>query len=214
MTTKDYQKIFHEIKNHITFINSSLQLVEKTHPEMKEISYWNDAMREVTSLKNMLIRLSSARLSDTLNVQRISLENFLPEFISSCKSIFDSEGFQYELEIESSLPEISIDPERFRRALMNLIKNSYEAMNGSGIVRFFVQSEASSIRLDITDFGGGIPAEISSKLFTPFETTKADGTGLGLLITKQIIESHDGRLTVDSRPGDGCTFSIYLPYAS
>lgn len=213
MTTKDYQKIFHEIKNHITFINSSLQLVEKTHPEMKESSYWNNAMQEVSSLKNMLIELSSARLGNNFNLRKVSLEKFLPELINSCKSLFDSADFHYEVDISPSLPEISIDPERFRRALMNLIKNSYEAMNGSGTLRLSAQLEASFIRLDITDFGGGIPQEIFSKLFTPFETTKAEGTGLGLLITKQIIDSHGGRLTVNSRPGDGCTFSIYLPCA-
>ena len=59
MTNADYQQIFHEIKNYITFINSSLQLVEKMHPEINEYPYWTSSMQELTSLKKMLIELNS-----------------------------------------------------------------------------------------------------------------------------------------------------------
>ena len=89
MTIEDYQKIFHEIKNNITFISSSLQLVEKEHPEIKIFPYWNDSMREVRSLKNMLIELSSARLCNDLNLKKLSPERFFPELIqigrASCR---------------------------------------------------------------------------------------------------------------------------------
>ena len=74
MTNEDYQKIFHEIKNNITFISSSLQLIEKGHPEIKTFPYWNDSMQEVEALKNMLVELSSARLCNDLTLQKISLK--------------------------------------------------------------------------------------------------------------------------------------------
>lgn len=211
MTKQDYQIIFHEIKNNIAFINSSLQLVEKAHPEIKEYPYWKDSMQELSSLKKMLISLSSARLDDNLDLQEISVTHFLAEVSNSCSVFFNSGRFYCQTESKPSLPKLSIDSDRLKRAFYNLIKNSYEAMNGCGCIRFHACQENSFVRIDLIDHGGGINPEHLSKLFTPFHTTKQSGSGLGLMIAKQIIEAHDGHLSIDSRPGDGCTFSIYLP---
>lgn len=211
MTNEDYQKILHEIKNDVTFISSSLQLLEKFHPDMKDYDYWNDAMQELASLKTLLIELSSARLSDIVDAQDVSTESFLTQFVSSCNSMYSESSFRCELQMTSPLPALHADTVRLKRALSNLVKNSYEAMQGDGTVRLLACRQEDMIRLDFIDYGGGIPSEYISKLFTPFETTKSNGTGLGLLITRQIIEAHGGHLTVESRPQDGCTFSVFLP---
>ena len=211
MTNEDYEKIFHEIKNNITFINSSLQLVEKTHPEISDVPYWKDSLQELSSLKQMLIELSSARLCDDLSVEKTSLTAFLPELIHSFLSLFHTARFHCEIALPASLPEVYIDQAKFKRVLFNLVKNSYEAMHGEGTIYLTGSLKNSYIHLELIDHGGGISPEYLPKLFSPFETTKKDGTGLGLLISKQMIEAHGGFLTVDSRPGDGCTFSIDLP---
>ena len=211
MTNEDYQKIFHEIKNYITFINSSLQLVEKMHPEIKEYPYWNNSMQELDSLKRMLLELNSARLNTELCPETISLDLFLTELVQSCMAAFHSEDFEIQTDLTPLLPKLSVDPEKLKRALSNLIKNAYEAMCGKGTVLLSAYTEDNFVRLDITDFGGGIPEHYLPELFTPFKTTKQGGTGLGLLITKQIVESHKGHLLVESRPEDGCTFSVCLP---
>lgn len=211
MTNEDYEKIFHEIKNNITFINSSLQLVEKTHPEVKSFPFWEDSLLELSSLTHMLTELSSARLCNDLSVEKTSLTDFLPSLIDSFLPLFHAAGFRCEIDLTMPLPEIDLDHAKFKRALFNLIKNSYEAMNGTGTLRLTGTLSGSYILLELIDQGGGILPEYLPKLFSPFATTKKDGTGLGLLISKQIIEAHGGYLTVDSRPGDGCTFSIYLP---
>ena len=212
MTNEDYQKIFHEIKNNVTLLSSSLQLLEKLHPEVKEYAYWNDAMQEACDLKHLLIELSSARLSDDLSLTKVSPEAFFPKLIHSCTDSFDSDAFECELTLVPPFRELSVDPDRLKRALFNLIKNSYEAMEGRGTVKIKGFAENNFFRLDLADCGGGILPEYLPKLFTPFETTNEQGTGLGLLIAKQLIEAHGGRLTVDSRPKDGCTFSVYLPF--
>ncbi|MCI8634657.1 MAG: ATP-binding protein [Eubacterium sp.] len=211
MTNADYQQIFHEIKNYITFINSSLQLVEKMHPEIREYPYWHNSMQELDSLKRMLLELNSARLNTELCLESISLDTFLADLVNSCTAAFHSEEFQIKTDISSQLPKLSADPERLKRALSNLIKNAYEAMSGKGTVLMSASLEQDYIRLDITDFGGGIPEDYLPELFTPFKTTKQGGTGLGLLIARQIIETHKGHILVDSRPKDGCTFSVCLP---
>lgn len=214
MTNEDYQKIFHEIKNYITFINSSLQLVEKMHPEIKEYPYWTDSMQELSSLKRMLVELNSARLNSELTLTQISPNNFLSELKNSCSAMFDSKDFKLEVTADASLPMCSIDSDRLKRALLNIIKNAYEAMNGIGIVQLAAYGQNTFLRLDIIDSGGGIAPEYLTDLFTPFATTKQGGTGLGLLIARQDIEAHGGRLTVESRPQDGCTFSVFLPISN
>ena len=212
MTNEDYQKIFHEIKNYITFINSSLQLVEKMHPEINEYPYWTSSMQELTSLKKMLIELNSARSSSELTLLPTSPDKFLSELEHACPAIFHSKDFHLKIAKEASLPATCpIDPDQLRRALFNILKNAYEAMGGTGTVQLKVYQKDSFLHLDITDSGGGIDPKILPELFTPIKTTKQGGTGLGLLIAKQAIEAHGGRLTVDSRPQDGCTFSISLP---
>lgn len=213
MTIEDYQKIFHEIKNNITFISSSLQFVEKKHPKVKDYSSWNDAMEEVNALKKMLVDLSSARLSDTIKFQPISVQNFLHELCHSCKNIFESPDFSYELQCEDNLPDILVDTPRLKRAFSNLLKNAYEAMEEKGTVIIHAYTKDTFVVFDIIDTGGGIEPEYLSKIFTPFETTKNTGTGLGLVITKQLIHAHNGHITIDSRPQDGCTFSVFIPYA-
>ena len=73
LSNEDYLHIFHEIKNSITLINSSLQLVEKKHPEVREFDYWSESMSELCFLKNMVIQLSSARLCNQLNLMQVSI---------------------------------------------------------------------------------------------------------------------------------------------
>lgn len=214
MTNEDYQKIFHEIKNNITFICSSLQIVEKKHPKVTNYSSWNDAMDEVNALKKMLIELSSARLTDTVNFQQISVQDFLNELSHSCKNIFDSPDFSYEIQCENALPDILADIPRLKRAFSNLLKNAYEAMDAQGTVHIHAYVADNSVVFDIIDTGGGIDPEYLPKIFTALETTKENGTGLGLMITKQIIHAHNGDISIDSRPQDGCTFTVSLPCAN
>lgn len=84
-------------------------------------------------------------------------------------------------------------------------------MNEKGTADVHVLYEDELVKITVTDQGGGLDPALADNIFQPFITTKTGGSGLGLVITKQIIESHHGTLTCDSRPGDGCTFTIALP---
>ena len=108
---------------------------------------------------------------------------------------------------------VSIDSRQLRHAIVNLLKNSCEAMKHHGriLVNAFQESEYAVIRT--TDFGCGIPADMIHHIVDPFTTTKEDGSGLGLSIARQVIVAHNGTITVVSREGEGCTFTITLPLA-
>ena len=188
LNSEDYLNIFHEIKNSITLISSSLQLVEKKHPEVSDFAYWAETMSEITSLRNL---------------RHVNLYDYMEEIHDSI-SAFSALDFHCNIITEKNLPEIDIDPQLLKQALINLLKNAYEAMNKSGTVTIRVSSANNSVLIAVTDYGGGLDPSFADSIFEPFITSKNGGSGLGLVITKQTIDC-------DSRPGDGCTFTLTLP---
>lgn len=211
LTNDDYAKAFHEVKNSITIVNSSLQLLERYHPEIAAYEYWKDSLESLAYLREMVRELSQANLATDFPLQPTSLALLLNNVSATIRSLRTTNAFQCQCNIPEGLPLIMADSCRLTQAIMNIVKNAFEAMNGTGTIILNVFQEDGSIHLDIKDFGGGINEECKKQLFTPFFTSKPNGTGLGLAITKQIIESHHGFLTYVSHAGDGCTFSISLP---
>lgn len=210
LNNEDYLNIFHEIKNSITLVNGSLQLVAKKHPEVCSFDYWNEAMTEISFLKNMVTQLSSARLCSHLNIMQINIYSYMRQITNSIRAL-SWKNFRYNISMDRDLPLVELDPQLLKQAIINIIKNAYEAMNQMEAVDIRVYSADRLIHISISDHGGGLDPAIADNIFQPFITSKTGGSGLGLVITRQIIESHHGTLTCDSRPGDGCTFTITLP---
>jgi signal transduction histidine kinase len=98
-----------------------------------------------------------------------------------------------------------------KQALMNILLNAYQSMPSGGDVVIKAYEADSSVCIDITDSGEGIPQEKLNRIFDLFYSTKENGTGLGLSITKRIIEMHNGEIRVNSREGKGTTFSVLIP---
>lgn len=210
LTNENYLHIFHEIKNSITLISGSLQLVAKKHPEVQGFHYWSESMSEIDFLKNMVTQLSSARLCSRMNLMQINIYAFMQQINDSIR-ILSRTGFHCELLMSDSLPLVEMDAQLLKQAIINIVKNAYEAMNGTGTITIHVFFQKQFLHISIADHGGGIDPALAGSIFDPFITSKTGGSGLGLVITRQIIEAHHGSLTCDSRPGDGCTFSIALP---
>ena len=131
--------------------------------------------------------------------------------LASIRSLNENNGCKCKGNIEENLPIIAADSMRLNQAIMNLIKNAFEAMDMQGTILLNAYQKNHSIFIDIVDFGGGISSDLTETLFSPFVTSKPGGTGLGLSISQQIIENHHGTLNYVSRPGNGCTFTITLP---
>jgi len=109
------------------------------------------------------------------------------------------------------MPRMFLDQEQLRRVFLNIILNAVQAMPDGGKLTIQTSKHDDSVRIEFTDTGVGIPEENLPKLFTPLFSTKAKGIGLGLTVCKQIIEAHDGNITVKSKVGEGSTFTIELP---
>jgi len=115
------------------------------------------------------------------------------------------------LEITPSLKARG-DKEKTHRVLVNGIRNSLQAMGDEGVLRISVQPERRWVKIQIEDTGSGIRREEIPRLFTPFYTTKTDGTGLGLAYSKKVIEGMGGRIGLNNREGQaGAVLKIFLP---
>lgn len=207
MNALDYQHIFHEIKNTVTLINSSAQLLNTKCPQLNAEPYWNNIRHEITYLKNMILEISQAGSAEQLQKETLDINPLLEDICRVMKDAYSD--LEWKLQLCDHLPCIYADNIKLKQAVLNLLKNSAEA--DSEYITIATQMHDSTVQITITDCGGGIPISLEDKVFDLFTTSKEQGTGLGLSITKQIIESHNGTLLLDNRPGEGCTFTINLP---
>jgi signal transduction histidine kinase len=158
----------------------------------------------------MVTQLSSARLCNQLNLMQSNLYSFMHQIGSSIRAL-SWQNFNCTIHLENDLPLVEIDPQLLKQAIVNIIKNAYEAMDCCGSAMINVSESDGMVHIAITDYGGGLDPSLEENIFDSFITSKTGGSGLGLVITKQIVEAHHGTLSCSSRPGDGCTFTISIP---
>jgi signal transduction histidine kinase len=117
--------------------------------------------------------------------------------------------------VQQGEPQVTIDADhdQIRQALLNLITNGYDAMPGGGTLTVTAAAGPDSVEITVTDTGSGMDEDTREAIFTPFFTKKASGIGLGLAVTKRIIEAHHGTITVTSAPSAGSSFTISVPAA-
>ncbi|MCX6649842.1 MAG: GAF domain-containing protein [Candidatus Bathyarchaeota archaeon] len=128
----------------------------------------------------------------------------------------DGASIPETVSIEKKLVPLSLEVDQYqiRRVIDNLIKNACEAMPDGGTLTLRLEAEDGMAKLSVKDSGRGIPEDAAHNLFTPFFTTKPKGTGLGLVICKQNVEAHGGKIIVESRVNEGTTFTVALPLMS
>jgi len=125
----------------------------------------------------------------------------------------------FRLEAGQAMPKVAADRVQLQQAVLNLVLNAFDAVSAAEggpreVFLSVLSADDGSVVISVRDSGQGIDAAVRQRIFEPFFTTKPDGTGIGLSITRSIIENHGGRLSVGSNPGRGVTFQITLPAAS
>ena len=205
-------KISHEIRNPVTLINSSLQLIEQEHPEVASFAFWNETRSDMKYLLRLLEDLSAFNNGQVLHLEQISTSEWLKETAASLKAAV-SQIYTFKIDVAEDLPSITADPVKLRQAILNLLRNAFEAISENGSVYFHAHADESNLTITVRDNGCGIPPEYLDDLFKPFITHKSGGTGLGLAITKQIINAHRGKITIHTAPDQGTSFDIVLPLA-
>ena len=207
----ELSKMFHEIKNPLTFINSSLQIIQEEHPEVTAFRFWNQTMEDIKNLRSLLDELSAFQKGNVLNITKVNLFDFTEDILESTAGFLLETGTP--LNFESNIDDLDFyaDDVKLRQAIINLLKNAAESSCSGSSILLRIVAEDTWLHISVADKGCGISKDNLSKIFEPFHTTKSYGTGLGLPIVKKIVESHHGKLSIQSEEGAGTTFLISLP---
>ncbi|MCI8666210.1 MAG: GHKL domain-containing protein [Dorea sp.] len=208
--------ISHEIRNPLTLVYSTLQLIEAQHPEVLSFRYWNTMRQDIEYMTQLLEELSSYNNGEKLFLTKIDTDTYLKSLaLSFASSILDTE-IEFTSRIASGLPSITIDTVKLKQTLLNLLGNAKDAVlsrtnSGCQSIRFDAERKDKFIHITITDNGPGIASNDIHSIFDPFVTYKKNGTGLGLAIARRIITAHNGFIQVKSTLGIGSTFTVTLP---
>lgn len=204
-------KFAHEIRNPIALINSELQLMVSSHPELADYTQWSDLMDNLEYIKALLNEFSDYNNAEKLTLHSVNPGEFLHSVLSSEKTTLNYLGIALETEIDDRLPQILIDRIKMRQALINLLRNARESItHPNGQITVSLHSADFGVCISVKDNGCGMTDRQLENIFSPFVTSKSEGTGLGLAIAEQIVKAHGGSIEASSQPGQGSVFKIFL----
>jgi signal transduction histidine kinase len=210
--------VAHEIGNPLNSLHIHLQLMErsvqKLHDgEKAELEQSIDvALSEVNRLDSIVTQFLKAIRPSRPQLRPENVNTIVEEAVRFFAPELQDREIVVEQELRSDLPLLQLDRDQMKQAFYNVIKNSVEAMNRHGTLRIRTDLADTHVIVRFVDTGGGMSAEELSRVFEPYFTTKASGSGLGLLIVRRILREHGGELSIESSQGKGLTVTIRLPF--
>ena len=224
------RRVAHEIKNPLTPIALSAERMRRlldrfgaaTSPsERREIEErfekcTETIVREVQTLGTLVDEFAQFARFPAANPQAADLN----DVVEAALDVFQGRlgGIRIEKDLEGNLPPVFVDPDKFKRVVVNLIDNAAEAIEGSHVREIFIGTApgavSDAVELTVADSGPGISAEDKEKLFLPYFSTKKRGTGLGLAIVNRILTEHQATIRVEDRRPTGSSFIIEVPTAA
>ena len=210
--------VAHEIGNPLNSLNIHLQLMERKIRKLPDGTR-KDLQESITVTKEEIKRLDyivtqflRAIRPSALQTQPENINVLLHESISFLAPEIQDRDIIVEQELRSDLPMLEVDRNQLKQAFYNVIKNSFQAMKSAGILHIKTDMDDNYVSISFTDSGGGISPDDMGRIFDPYFTTKASGSGLGLLIVRRIVREHGGEIALISNEGQGLTLTIRLPY--
>lgn len=181
-------------------------------PSLEKLQgYLDVAKGEITRLDYIISQFLQAIRPSVPKLQPTSLNEIIRASLDLLGPELKNRHLHVEEKLAARLPLAPMDPTQIQQVLVNLIKNAMQAMTKGGTLRLTTGEGASGVWFSVDDTGGGIPQEQINRIFEPFYTTKAKGTGLGLMIVQRIVREHGGRVELESRVDEGTQFRVWLP---
>jgi signal transduction histidine kinase len=208
-------KIGHEIANPLNGMYLTVQLLEQRLA--KEPSASNGQISanfkkirdEIARLNQLVQQFRTISRREKYHFRPFNLAELIGDLVAMQQPLCADAGISIEPEIADDLPAVNADRDKIMQALLNLIKNSIEATPRGGKIAVRASADANTVTIQVADTGSGIP--IGVDIFQPFATTKSQGTGIGLVVVRQIVTAHGGTITCSSDEGKGTTFTVSLP---
>jgi signal transduction histidine kinase len=207
--------IAHEVNNPLQTVIGCLGLVDEELAGGGDAGpYLEVARAELRRAAQTVAQLRDlARPSRTEDRQLVDLNEAVEQVLVLTRKACESQGVEVTWEGGDDVRPVPLVPEQIHQVLLNLVLNAVEAMPSGGRLEISTawSEEPPGARLVLTDTGVGMPPHSLARVFEPFYTTKPEGLGLGMYVTRTIVDQHEGRIDVQSTPGEGTTFEIWLP---
>jgi len=204
----------HEIKNPLSSIKGFAQLLQNSLDDEDERKEYIDIIvKEIERLNKLIKEVFSLTQPRGVKESYEDIHKIIEEIIPLCNMYSKMDKKQIKI-VKNFCPDFSLipmDKEQMKQVFLNLLNNAIEAIVNKGEIVITTEKAEGCGLISIEDTGCGIDEKDILKVFTPFYTTKDDGTGLGLCIVKRIIENHNGSIHVESTKGKGSVFTIRLP---
>ncbi len=223
LRTEIVHTVSHDLRSPLTSVIGYTELVERAGPltdnQRDFLNRIQDSVQHITALINDLLDLGSIEAGFDTRREFVQLEGILRYTLDMLQGQVKSKRVKVLTDIAPSLPALRANPIRLRQVLDNVVGNAIKYSSANGNVYISIKPEGDQIILQVTDEGPGIPAADVPHIFDKFYrgsniTSDTEGSGLGLAIVKTIIESHQGRIWVESTVGKGSSFFIVLPILS
>ncbi len=200
----------HEIRNPLASLSGSVQLMKES-----EASPLHDiVLREVRRLNELVEEFLDTSRPVRLDPQQHDVGGIIGDVVASFRNDARYRGRRVlRTHAEAGLPRVRMDGGRFRQVLWNLLLNAAEATPDFGTIEVQAELVEDELVVRVRDDGVGMPEDTLRKIFDPFYTTRSGGTGLGLANVERVVRAHDGRVDVQSVPGEGSTFTLIFPVA-
>ncbi len=213
----------HTIKNILNSMNLGSELIDigiKTNNMEDVKTGWKPFKVSLNLLSDLTFNMLDFSTEKKPQLVLTDLNQIMKELANLMKQQAEENDIELRLDLDSRMPQVKVDPAGMRRALINLLSNAFEAFP-EGVkkrkrIRLITRFKADKgvVLLSVEDNGDGIPPEVASKMFDLFVSTKGNkGTGLGLVVTKKIVEEHRGKIIYKTKVGHGTRFTIILPYS-
>jgi signal transduction histidine kinase len=196
----------HDLRALLQVIQNAVYLSQK-QPENLDASL---NMIE-SAIKRAIVILDDLKFeADTtpLNISMVDLGELIHDVVEEA---WVPNNISVNTIIGEGLDAVPLDRGKMRRVLDNLLRNALEASSGDSSITFQASLEGEKLRVNVVDEGEGIPEDFKGRLFIPFQGTKADGLGLGLVYCKEVVEAHGGRINLESIEGEGTSIMIKIP---
>ncbi|WP_459503720.1 PAS domain-containing sensor histidine kinase [Bacillus sp. C1] len=202
--------VAHEVRNPLTVIKGFIQLFQINQEDQDK--YFDLMLSEIERIEVILHEFLSIAKTDVIPTEKKNLCSILKNVVSLINTKAIMTNIQINLHLESKELMMDCCENQLKQVFINVLQNSIEAMPNGGEISIYVKrSEREEVMIHIVDEGVGIPKERIKKLGEPFYSTKEKGTGLGLMLSYKIIESHQGKISIMSEVGIGTSVTIYLP---
>jgi len=206
--------IAHDMKTPLMAIGGFVQQVQRKVADDKLTRKLDFAVEQVRRLEALVGDMLAFAKPLNLQCRQGAVNDLIDEVVMICREKAARHEVTIATELQEGMPDVAYDAHRLQQALLNLVNNALEASPQGGEVVLRSQVKGTCITIEIIDQGDGIPKERHDEIFTPFVTTKKEGTGLGLPIVKKVVEAHAGTITVNKNSEKGVTFRITIPLTS